>query len=340
MIRTSQKEIKNTQLNAKELILSDRTYFMGLAMLMVICFHFVSWVGFGKFLLPFLWGYIGVDIFLFFSGIGLYFSYKKYSYLAFIQRRAIRIIPLYMVGAVLDTAITSWQDGISFSSWDWFCNITSLSYYHIGGYLRDWYLSSLILLYLTFPIAYKYVNKCKSRGVIFTVILGLLAIIFVYSATGKNMPFQYNCLISRIPIFLLGILVYDRYTDIGNIENQRYRKVMWISMVLGMMFLVADRLIPISIGFVATALIAPALIYGLAMLHRHIGKSLMRIIRFIGIYSLEFYVGNLIIHVTIDIMPSKMAKVAYYIIGNLVFALMLIPFNKLVAKYCSSLIKR
>ncbi len=201
MIRTSQKEIKNTQLNAKELIFSDRTYFMGLAMLMVICFHFVSWVGFGKFLLPFLWGYIGVDIFLFFSGIGLCFSYKKYSYLTFIQRRAIRIIPLYMVGAVLDTAITSWQDGISFSSWDWFCNITSLSYYHIGGYLRDWYLSSLILLYLTFPIAYKYVNKCKSGGGNF----------HGYTWTAGN----YICLFSDRQEYAISIQLPDKsYPDI------------------------------------------------------------------------------------------------------------------------------
>lgn len=152
------------QMNVKNLILSDRAYFMGWAMLMVLCYHFVCWVGFGRLLVPFLWGYIGVDIFLFFSGLGLCFSYNKYSYRTFIQHRAIRIIPLYMLCAVIDTVITGRWTEMAFSPWDWFCNVTSLSYYQVGGYPRDWYLSSLIFLYLTFPIAYRYVNKCKWGG--------------------------------------------------------------------------------------------------------------------------------------------------------------------------------
>lgn len=150
--------------NAKELILSDRFYFMGCAMCMVIGYHFVCWVGFGEFLAPFLYGYIGVDIFLFFSGLGLCFSYNKHSYQTFIKHRMIRIFPLYIIAAIIDTAVTSVQSETVFSAWDWFCNVTSLSYYYVGGFLRDWYLSSLILLYLSFPIAYRYVKKYKWGG--------------------------------------------------------------------------------------------------------------------------------------------------------------------------------
>lgn len=172
-------------------------------------------------------------------------------------------------------------------------------------------------------------------GVVLTFVFSLSTIVAVFIATGENMPFQYRCFISRIPIFLFGILMYGRI-DVGDVENHSCGKVMWIGMVVGILFLMVDRLSPFSVGFIATAMIAPALIYGLALLYRHINKSLLRIIRFLGIYSLEFYAANLIIYVTIDIISSTIAiKVTYYIIGNIVFALLLIPFNKLVSKSLS-----
>lgn len=57
-----------------QVILNKREYLMGIAMLLVLLYHFTCWVGYRKLLLPFNWGFIGVDIFLFLSAIELGFS--------------------------------------------------------------------------------------------------------------------------------------------------------------------------------------------------------------------------------------------------------------------------
>lgn len=167
-------------------------------------------------------------------------------------------------------------------------------------------------------------------GVILTIIICLFIIICAFLVMGKNMPFQYNCFISRLPIFLFGIFMYGKFTNSSIYFNKKWLR---INLVLGLILLILDRIIPVKIGFISTSLIAPALIYGLFLLHNYMGKSLQRGIQFIGQYSLEFYVANLIIHVTMGIIPGipgVTEKAIFYIVGNIVIAFILIPLNRLI----------
>lgn len=61
-----------------------RSFGMGVAIVLVILYHLVC-VGFGSpiFMKPFALGYIGVDIFMFWSALGLCYSYKKTNCLFF-----------------------------------------------------------------------------------------------------------------------------------------------------------------------------------------------------------------------------------------------------------------
>ena len=163
-------------MKVEQAILYNRNYLMGIAMLLVLLYHFTCWIGFRKLLLPFNWGFIGVDIFLFLSAIGLGFSASKRKYKDFLRRRFIRIMPLYIFAAIVDSILFHFTHNETLSLWDWICNITSLSYYGVGGYVRDWYLSSLLLLYITFPILSCFVNKCKHGGVISTFIVALIIV--------------------------------------------------------------------------------------------------------------------------------------------------------------------
>lgn len=83
---------------------------------------------------------------------------------------------------------------------------------------------------------------------------------------------------------------------------------MHICLVLGLIFLVLDRIISVKIGFIATILITPDLICGLSILHNYMCKSLLRGIQIIGQYFLEFYVANLIIHVTMGVISGVTEK--------------------------------
>ena len=62
--------------NISNAIEHSRYYFMGMAMILIIMFHLgVVWIN--TLQLPFRRGFIGVDIFLFFSGYGCCYSLKN-----------------------------------------------------------------------------------------------------------------------------------------------------------------------------------------------------------------------------------------------------------------------
>lgn len=77
----------------------DRNSMLGIAILMVIVYHLFCWVQnpIGSFNI----GYSGVDIFLFFSGMGLARSFKNRSVGDFYARRLKKVYPLFLVTLVM-----------------------------------------------------------------------------------------------------------------------------------------------------------------------------------------------------------------------------------------------
>lgn len=71
-------------------------------------------------------------------------------------------MPLYIFAATVDSYIFLFKGDKGISLWDCFCNLTSLSYYGVGGYVRNWYLSPLLLLYAIYPSFMLCVNKFKT----------------------------------------------------------------------------------------------------------------------------------------------------------------------------------
>lgn len=77
-----------------------RTEIMGVAMLMVIAYHFA--LHFGFYHSPIIVrGDIGVDIFFFLSGFGCGFSVSKHSPKDFYANRIKRIVPIYFIIGIL-----------------------------------------------------------------------------------------------------------------------------------------------------------------------------------------------------------------------------------------------
>lgn len=78
-----------------------RNELFGVAIISIITLHHFEDVGGGKLYLNFI-GAIGVDIFMFLSGMGLCFSMKKNSNIKdFYIRRIRRILPTYLLVAGL-----------------------------------------------------------------------------------------------------------------------------------------------------------------------------------------------------------------------------------------------
>ena len=144
-------------------ITDSKTIYSAFGIIIIVLCHLAVVDSTMPFVRIFSPGFIGVDIFLFYSGYTLGYSYTKRSARHFFIQRIKRIFPMFLVFAILFTLINI-AKGRSLTMFDWFCNLTTLSYYGIGGFAIDWYLSSIFLFYLTFPMFYTFLNKIGMGG--------------------------------------------------------------------------------------------------------------------------------------------------------------------------------
>lgn len=142
-------------------ISESRPYIMGLAIFFILIYHIVP-----KpvdiqhlYLMPFQVGCVGVDMFLFVSGFGLYYSWTKNSELHhFYKSRFLRVWLPFIIYMVFYTAF--FNKGILF-----FLREASLLDYFIGKIFLWWYIPCIIIFYALFPLMYKII---KTGGVKFS----------------------------------------------------------------------------------------------------------------------------------------------------------------------------
>ncbi len=289
----------------------DRNYYMGTAIILVLFYHLMGACGSSfKLLKIFMGGYIGVDIFLFLSGLGLCHSYDNHTLKDFYKRRFVRIYPLFLLFAIIRTLMHTNLLNIKVSLWDWFCNLTTLSYYQIGGFFIDWYLSALFILYLLFPIFRKKTN-------IVTISLSIALIIIIYYFVGR--PYwTYDCLISRIPIFMAGIYMHD--------HPNKFKQLFWgFTLCLLPVFLLN------SSNFLYATLSTPLLFIALYALIQPI--NIIKIKHWgeiLGKYSLEIYIGNcLTMEIFHDITIEKGIDIIVYTFGTILFSIVFVLLGNL-----------
>lgn len=215
------KRLKQLDMEIDTSIISKhRSAIMGVAILWVMAFHLVSkgnsFCDF-SFASPVMGiGYGGVDIFLFTSGIGLYFSYCKNSdYLSFIKKRLIRIFPAYIIINIIYGILNK----LSFSVI--IMNISTIGFWTLSSYY-DWYIPSMMIFYLLFPVVFKNATaqyeqclpgKCLRNPLLILSTIIVLAIILLPLIMGIRVDDPRMFFVSRIPIFILGTafgtLVYN-----------------------------------------------------------------------------------------------------------------------------------
>ncbi|MCM1535274.1 MAG: acyltransferase family protein [Clostridium sp.] len=195
-------------------ILNCRLEFFALAAIWIVLFHlqmYADWessniveVMLHKF---FNAGSSGVDIFLFFSGAGLFYSMRKNATKEFYKNRFFRIAFSYFSVAgcyyFWDNFIYT-KDGVLFyildlSTFAWWINKKDAL----------WYMSVIVALYLIFPLLFKWNQKAASKSTL-GLMIGVMLISVFLSIKGLRIPFnildtKYEKFISRVPIFLLGL---------------------------------------------------------------------------------------------------------------------------------------
>lgn len=247
-----------------------------MAIIFILLYHSYTWCipERNLYLSIFKNGYIGVDIFIFLSGFGLCSSYTKNNLTTFYINRLKKIYPLYVLTGLLISLISNTKGSILTTIWDVFCNISTLSYWYFGGIYWNWYIPAIVLLYLLFPIIFYFTEKFNYIFFIFTNLIIIIALSFF------AIPWQYDCFVARIPIFILGIIIYLYRND-----EKKQKQYTFISFI----FLLSNINLNISLYY-TIATFCPLLLILFHTRKEFVNK--IPYIRFIGAHTLEIFLGN------------------------------------------------
>lgn len=154
-------------------------------------------------------GYIYVDLFMLFSGYGLYMSLlKKKGLSAFYKRRLVRILPAYWILSCVFLLYVALTKGVLFS--EIVGVLTTMSYWSAQKTVFSWFGSAIFAFYFVSPIVAGAVRHSKHPLLLF--LLSFLLVIPFLTTPGHILA------ISRIPAFILGMcfakLVVEKGMDV------------------------------------------------------------------------------------------------------------------------------
>lgn len=287
----------------------DRSYLMGIAIWSVLIFHLFSWIynPIGRFNI----GYIGVDVFFFLSGVGLAHSYSKNGLRQFYINRVKRIYPVFFIAVTVAFALNYpvWEIA------DYLTNLTPAGFYlSHDPYRYDWYLESMLTIYLVFPLLYS-VTDNWGRGTLFAVTIVVTVFLL---CCGDNILWYYNCFIGRLPIFVYG-MVFGRLSRISP-------SVLLVGLCL---YPIVNNHVSMTIG---GSLLAMPLIALSLFIASRIPNNVKRHFEYMGRHSLEVYCANVMI---LEVMTIYMTgiwvtwiRLALVIVGQVLFSMALITANR------------
>ncbi len=192
----------------------------GIAILGIIIFHYFEDVSNGKlggipgemaFFYNSVFGSIGVEIFLFLSGMGLCFSMKRDPRLGnFYRKRLKRLLLPYAVCGLFFWGIRDFiilKTGFK----GFLMDFTLLSFW-LEGVKTLWYIALLLLLYVVYPLLYFFFSRKRPLNFLSFIFLLAVSILFCFWMEAAHPQVMGNTEIAmyRIPIFLCGAYMGER----------------------------------------------------------------------------------------------------------------------------------
>lgn len=208
-------------INIKD-ISTYRSELMGGAILWIMMLHFtfnqIKPLGFIA-----QYGFAGVEIFMFVSGLGLYYSLEKDHYLIhFYRKRLLRIFPTYYILGFF-ASIFLFSDNLL----TYLFRYTTIGFW-IGREYWEWYIPSLVVLYIISPFLKTLIDRRKylTIGIFSVIILGLA----LYFIDKEQMDRSHFFFLYRIPAFIFGMVCANW------VKNGISVKYFFIILALGLPF--------------------------------------------------------------------------------------------------------
>jgi peptidoglycan/LPS O-acetylase OafA/YrhL len=277
---------------------------MGIAMIFIFLFHVAlprSDMFFGLRRI----GNIGVDMFLFLSGVGLWFSWMKHPSLKhFFKRRYLRVYPawfiiscLYYIPHFHGGGVRAWVDliGDITINWDFW----------LHDELKFWYIPAMMMLYLFAP---PYMQLIRRHPVYrwLPVVMILWCILVQYVSPIHNAVGHIEIFWSRVPIFFIGINMGEAVRRKDKMDGAS----IWMILIVFAMTLSASIFLEQELHghfpiYVERMLYIPLTITTILLLNRvfrRTPKWFNTIFKFVGALSLECYLIH--IHFVLDYIPK------------------------------------
>ena len=287
-----------------------RTQMMGIATLMIIICHSCA----SKVIMPdflaylYRFGNLGVDFFLFLSGLGLYYSLSKNNlnskenHISFYKRRLYRIyIPYLMV--FIPSCLVLMLLG-EYSVYDCILCLSTLEYwlFHRGA----WFVSLIVLLYLVAPFLYRALIGKHKWIIAMAIIIALMILsnIPIEDQSSTSVPYNIQRAFSRAPSFIVGLTIGRSCKEGKQITVKEMAILVIVSTITS-----------VILGFWKCIwLIVPVLIYIITPLIRWSkGSWGDKSLKFLGKISLESYLTNISLNgILIVLIPTYIASPVFY----------------------------
>jgi peptidoglycan/LPS O-acetylase OafA/YrhL len=303
-------------------------------------------------------GNVGVDIFLFLSGVCLYFSYVKDPDVGhFMKKRFTRLlIPVAVIDGVywfVRYVILDWsiEAPIKF-----LVKLSTLEFW-FNGNNTIWFVSAIMIMYFAYPYVYaflfsKSVKHRASRGMV--LVFGAALILILASEYSPGFFDMYEKALCRFPVFLFGCLM-------GKYVYEKRQVPWWVGLVA-----VAISIFFISgvfehgvhspyrrylwgIGGVALSYALCLAFVGLSKLHGNGSSAILRFLSWTGGFSLELYLSHIVIRQIYRsfVVPDYLAHPEYWPIYAAFMVLAFIiawavgkyiskPLSNRILKHCKS----
>ncbi len=143
-------------------------------------------------------GDCGVDVFLFLSGFGLYFSYTKYlKKIDFYKKRVLRIIPAVIILLSSFAILKDLLQGLAPTT------IFYPRYWFLSVYSNYWFIGAILLFYALYPFIICCVRKSALLTTIIAFVLSVAGISCVHFLNAGLLG-QLVVYFARFPVFILG----------------------------------------------------------------------------------------------------------------------------------------
>lgn len=300
---------------------------MGIAMLVVMMFH----VGFSRH--DTFWfcvnrcGNVGVDMFLFLSGIGLWYAYQKapssgWGWLSsFYRRRFQRIYPAWLLLSSL-YYIPLYIQG-KFTLWQTIGNVL-IGWRLWSGFVDEfWFIPMILAFYLVAPFYMKLIQRSTVWRWLPAVAMVFCVLLQYWKPLNASMG-HLEILFSRVPIFLLGMNAGLWVKE----ERQLSADALWLLLLtfvlsLGVCVNFEDGLRGRFPLFLERMVYIPLSISALLLLCKafcHAPQWVLKGLSFVGTVSLELY----LVHVNFVLKYLRPYDLGYWLTLLLMTAIALV----------------